>query len=139
MDLSLLRRIEALPVCQPDPEVTPGAPSRQSVSYMDELTEEVLHANLPEGVVMRIAVARIRAATPTRDLTFTGNDASAGAVLALADTLVWFKQLHLEVIGVETDAHGSVDPGVLAHLMSVQGTLHACLRQAIDIHRRLHG
>lgn len=138
LDLDLIRRVEALPVCRPDPEVTPQSSSRRSRPFMDKLVDEVLHANVVEGVVFRTVAARVQAAAPERDSTFTDNDASAGIILALGDTVIWAKQLHLEVVEVETDQGGTVDPGVLAHLMSLQSTLHAALRQAIDIHRRLH-
>lgn len=128
---------EALPVCG-GMDLTGGEPSPRSAPFVDRLVDETSVFHPVSAVVLRPVLARLVAETPTRDLTFVNNDASAGLIVALADAMVWARQLRDEVIEVQMDAVGSIDPGVMVHLMDAQGLLQVLFRQAVEIHARLH-
>lgn len=129
---------EALPVCT-EASTEPGAPSSRTESFVGRLVDETIAGNPVPGVVLRAVVGRILVASPGRDRTFCGNDASAGVIEAISDAMVWTRQLQEEVLQCQMDAVGSVDARAMISLLDVAGLLQVTLRQAIEVHARLHG
>lgn len=127
----------SLPVCV-EPDLNPKQASLRTESFVQRLVDETVMGNPVAGVVLRACVSRLLAKEPGRDQTFVGNDASAGVVVAVADALVWSRQLQEEVVQCQLDAIGSVDPRAMVALLDVIGSLQVLLRQAVEVHARLH-